>query len=99
MPAIGALAATCRSGRDPPQSPAHRNEKGRPQRTALSFSAVKQKLDPRLGGDESFALMRAGSLDLDGRAGFLELLLDLLGLVLVDAFLDGLGSRLDQRLG
>src|SRR3954463_4862394 len=37
-------------------------------------------------------------LELDGRAGFLELLLELLGLVLVDAFLDRLRSGLDQGL-
>src|SRR3954471_11424012 len=38
-------------------------------------------------------------LNLDGRAGFLEALLELLGFGLVDAFLDGLRSALDQRLG
>src|SRR3954463_7259037 len=37
-------------------------------------------------------------LELDGRAGFLELLLELLGLVLGDAFLDRLRSGLDQGL-
>src|SRR4051794_41492451 len=37
-------------------------------------------------------------LQLDGAAGILDLLLDLLGLFLVDAFLDGLGRALDQRL-
>src|SRR6185503_19616510 len=37
-------------------------------------------------------------LQLDGAAGILDLLLDLLGLVLVDAFLDRLGRALDQRL-
>src|SRR3954454_5102241 len=35
---------------------------------------------------------------LDGAAGILDLLLDLLGLFLVDAFLDRLGSAFDQRL-
>src|ERR1044071_9022586 len=38
-------------------------------------------------------------LELDGAAGFLDLLLDLLGLVLRHAFLDGLRSAFDQRLG
>ena len=38
-------------------------------------------------------------LDLDLRAGFLELLLEGLGIVLGDAFLDGLGSGLDKALG
>src|SRR5688500_12456550 len=38
-------------------------------------------------------------LELDGAAGFLDLLLDLLGLFLVDAFLDGLRSAFDQRFG
>src|SRR5439155_8324689 len=36
--------------------------------------------------------------ELDGAAGILDLLLDLLGLVLVDAFLDRLRRALDQRL-
>ena len=38
-------------------------------------------------------------LELDLGAGRFELLLDVLGLGLGDAFLDGLGSRLDERLG
>src|SRR4051794_17632468 len=37
-------------------------------------------------------------LQLDGAAGILDLLLDLLGLGLVDAFLDRLGSTFDKRL-
>src|SRR3546814_20189414 len=41
---------------------------------------------------------RPKSLDLDGRAGCFELGLDLLGLFLVDAFLDGLRRAFDQRL-
>src|SRR4051794_16575024 len=40
-----------------------------------------------------------GLLDLDGGAGLLELALELLGLVLVDALLDGLGGLVDERLG
>src|SRR6185437_3910774 len=40
-----------------------------------------------------------GLLQLDGSAGVLDLLLDLLRLILVDAFLDGLGRAFDQRLG
>src|SRR5680860_1603501 len=38
-------------------------------------------------------------LQLDGRAGGLKLLLDLLGLVFRNAFLHGLGRTLDQVLG
>src|SRR5687768_14887322 len=38
-------------------------------------------------------------LDFDFRAGFLELLLEGLGVGLADAFLDGLGSAVDQILG
>src|SRR3569623_1857972 len=38
-------------------------------------------------------------LELDLGASRLELLLDVLGLGLVDTFLDGLGSAFDQRLG
>src|ERR1044071_5763338 len=41
---------------------------------------------------------RRSLLELDGAAGFLDLLLDLLGFVLVDAFLDRLRSGLDQSL-
>src|SRR3954452_5976545 len=43
--------------------------------------------------------MFRGLLDLDGGAGLLELALELLGLVLVDALLDGLGGLVDERLG
>src|SRR6187401_1296295 len=42
---------------------------------------------------------RSGLLDLDRRAGLLELLLDLLGLLLVHALLDGLRGGLDQVFG
>src|SRR5688572_31140310 len=57
-------------------------------------------MDPRGREDDSArALRRAGSLQLDGGAGFLEALLELLAFGLVDAFLDRLGSALDQRLG
>src|SRR3954451_11004479 len=38
-------------------------------------------------------------LDLDGSAGLFDLGLELLGLVLVDALLDGLGGLVDERLG
>src|SRR3954463_9203807 len=38
-------------------------------------------------------------LDLDGGAGLLELLLELVGLVALDALLDGLGGLVDERLG
>src|SRR3954462_8265202 len=38
-------------------------------------------------------------LDLDGGAGLLELALEALGLVAVDALLDGLGGLVDERLG
>src|SRR5690606_5382876 len=41
----------------------------------------------------------AASLDLDGRACGLELLLDLLGLLLRHALLDGLLAGLDEVLG
>ena len=42
---------------------------------------------------------RRGLLDLDGGAGLLELLLELVGLVALDALLDGLGGLVDERLG
>src|SRR5690348_7364673 len=38
-------------------------------------------------------------LELDGSAGVFDLLLELLGLVLGHAFLDGLRSAFDERLG
>src|ERR1041384_1655126 len=38
-------------------------------------------------------------LDLDAGAGFFELALDLVGLVLRDAFLDGVRGAVDQVLG
>src|SRR4051794_26659372 len=41
----------------------------------------------------------AGLLDLDARAGLLELALELVGLVAVDALLDGLRGLVDERLG
>src|SRR6185436_5136694 len=55
-----------------------------------------------LGGPEPWGRCsgtRCGLLHLNRRAGLLELLLDLLGLLLVHAFLDGLGGGLDQVLG
>src|SRR3546814_13797221 len=42
---------------------------------------------------------RTRLLEFDGRAGRFELLLDLFGFGLVGAFLDGLRSAFDQRLG
>src|SRR3954447_17608030 len=59
-----------------------RNKKGRSRRTALSNSSGKLR----------------SLFQLDGAAGILDLLLDLLGFFLVDAFLDGLRSAFDQRL-
>src|SRR5215213_6452899 len=56
-------------------------------------------MDPSLRWDDSGRLAALGSLKLDGRAGFLEALLELLGFGLVDAFLDRPGSALDQSLG
>src|SRR6476660_577921 len=43
--------------------------------------------------------VKLGLLDLDGAAGLFDLGLELLGLGLVDALLDGLGSLVDERLG
>ena len=45
------------------------------------------------------AALRATLLDLDGAAGLFDVGLELLGLVLVDALLDGLGGLVDERLG
>src|SRR4029079_15627633 len=57
------------------------------------------QMDPGFRRDNSTQPLRAARLlELDGAAGVLDLLLDLLGLFLVDAFLDRLGSAFDQRL-
>src|SRR6478609_1624615 len=58
-------------------------------------------------GDQRSELPRQSSakptdarlLELDGGAGLLELGLELLGLVELDALLDGLGGLVDERLG
>src|SRR6478609_356970 len=54
---------------------------------------------PAFAGITSRASRRWRLLELDGAAGFFDLLLDLFGFVLVDAFLDGLRSAFDERLG
>jgi hypothetical protein len=43
--------------------------------------------------------LRFELLELDGRAGLLELGLELVGLVALDALLDGLGRLVDEGLG
>src|SRR5688572_14987865 len=65
------------------------SEKGRPQRSR-PFPSTGASRHPR----KSFRSL----LELDGAAGFLDLLLDLLGLVLADAFLERLRSAFDERL-
>src|SRR5690348_16994784 len=56
-------------------------------------------MDPGLRRDNSTQPLRtARLLEFHRAAGVLDLLLDLLGLFLVDAFLDGLRSAFDQRL-
>jgi len=47
---------------------------------------------------DGVSLCGVALLDLDGRSGFLETLLDSLGLVLADRFLDRLGCGVDQVL-
>src|SRR5690606_10591257 len=54
---------------------------------------------PRAGRSAARPWPRRPLLDLDGRAGLFQLLLDLLGLLLGDAFLDRLGSAVHQVLG
>src|SRR5690606_5300989 len=49
-------------------------------------------LDPTCGAGREL-------LELDGRAGLLELGLELVGLLALDALLDGLGGLVDERLG
>src|SRR6185369_12491448 len=64
---------------------------------SLQTNALTKKGDPL--PSRPFILKTERSLlELDGAAGILDLLLDLLGLFLVDAFLDGLRSAFDQRL-
>src|SRR5437868_8462384 len=67
----------------------HRHRKrAAPRGAALQFHAGRSRRSSR-----------EDLLQLDGAAGFLDLLLDLLGLGLGDAFLDRLRRALDQRLG
>src|SRR5690349_1829658 len=53
----------------------------------------------RLRGDAGAPASRDGSLELDGGAGALELLLGLLGRSLVDTLENGLGGAVDEVLG
>src|SRR5690349_10011479 len=53
----------------------------------------------RLRGDAGAPASRDGSLELDGGAGALELLLGLLGRSLVDVLEDGLRGAVDEVLG
>jgi hypothetical protein len=56
-------------------------------------------VDPGLRRGESWGLSPHRSLDLNGRAGFRELLGDLVGFLTGDVLLDVLGSAFDQVLG
>src|SRR6185436_5329892 len=47
----------------------------------------------------SSCVLRSELLDLDGGAGLLEIGLELVGLLALDALLDGLRSLVDERLG
>src|SRR2546430_4871871 len=72
-------------------------------RGAGTFRRLSETCHMKKGGPSGAALpvlskSRITLLQLDGAAGILDLLLDLLGLVLVDAFLDRVGSARDQRL-
>src|SRR5690242_339025 len=67
------------------------HKKGRPPRGSRPFFCSRPRLAPR-------PRKPCGLLQLDGRAGGFELGLDLLGLFLVHAFLDGLRSALDEGL-
>src|SRR5215207_8023509 len=73
-------------------------DKGRGQPAGLSRTASVRThpLDARRS-----ATLRAAAalLDLDGGAGLLELVLELVGLLALDALLDGLGRLVDERLG
>src|SRR6476659_3300100 len=65
-------------------------------------SQFKRRGQPRLGLPSAARRSRNGasrSLQLDGRALLLEFLLQLLGVVFAEAFLDGLGGGLDEVLG
>ena len=72
---------------------------GAPRKDPLSwagFPGVVQEFRPTAGS------VQTGSevlLDLDSAAGLFELLLELVGLVALDAFLDGLGGLIDESLG
>src|SRR5947207_15637547 len=58
-----------------------------------------QKEGRRMGRPSATAWLSSRLLDLDAAAGLLELGLELVGLVLLDALLDGLRGLVDKRLG
>jgi ribosomal protein L12E/L44/L45/RPP1/RPP2 len=69
-------------------------------RTARPSSRPERRRAPEgaLRSDRG-AACAARLLDLDGGAGLLELALELVGLLALDALLDGLGRLVDERLG
>ena len=78
-----------------PASPVGRNQASKPP----NFQASNKKSPRREPGAFRGAVGARVLLDLDLGAGLLEGLLDLGGLVLVDALLDGLGGAFDEVLG
>src|SRR2546430_17013972 len=80
------------AGRPPGRKPHYRRRSGRPPASAPDGS-TRRKGRPRGPSQRSVLL------DLDPGAGFLELSLDLVGLLLRDAFLDGVRSSVDEALG
>src|SRR5947199_8625568 len=80
------------AGRPPGRKPHYRRRSGRPPASAPDGS-TRRKGRPRGPSQRSVLL------DLDPGAGFLELSLDLVGLLLRDAFLDGVRSSVDAVLG
>src|SRR5215207_2193902 len=58
----------------------------------IGFACQASALVPRRSASATL-------LDLDGPAGLFELALELVGLLAVDALLDGLGRLVDERLG
>src|SRR5690606_37813778 len=83
----------------PPLQREAASEKGDASRRRPSRVSRQDRIPNRVRDDAGGGWPARASLQLDGAAGVLDLLLDLFGLGLVHAFLDHLGGALDQRLG
>src|SRR3954451_12791291 len=72
---------------------------GAPPARRLAIGATTREGRPVGAPRYGMSAVAGELLDLDARAGLLELGLELVGLVALDALLDGLGRLVDERLG